>query len=51
MRRDRHCSFAAVAGAFGLGLLLSLTCSFRLALIFAAALLVVLGWSIIRWHG
>lgn len=48
MRRYNRCSFAAVTGAFGLGLLLALTCSFRLALLFAALLLVVLGWSVLR---
>lgn len=48
MRRRNRGGLAAVAGAFGLGLLLVLTCSFRLALIFAALLLVVLGWSVLK---
>jgi hypothetical protein len=43
MRRYNQYQFSAVAGV-----LLCLTCSFRLALIFAAVLLVVLGWSICR---
>ena len=49
MRRYNRGGIAAVAGAFGLGLLLALTCSFRLALIFAGVLLVILGCSILRW--
>ncbi len=48
MKRYNQCQFCAVAAAFGLGILLCMTCSFRLALVFAAFLLVVLGWSICR---
>lgn len=44
------CQLAAIAGAFGLGALLALLCSFRLALILAAALLVLLGWKLLRWY-
>ncbi|HWP51095.1 MAG TPA: hypothetical protein VN626_05275 [Clostridia bacterium] len=49
MRRFQCCRLAAIAGAFGLGALLVLLCSFRLALIFATVLLVCLGWQLLRW--
>ena len=47
-RRSNLNETAAVAGAFGLGLFLALACSFRLALILAALLLIWHGASILR---
>ena len=48
MRRYQRPGFAAVAGAFGLGLLLALTCSLRLALILAAIMILLLCRCILR---
>ena len=48
MRRYQRPGFAAVAGAFGLGLLLALTCSLRLALILAAIMILLLCRYILR---
>ena len=48
MRRYQRPGLAAVSAAFGLGLLLALTCSLRLALILAAILMV---WRSPRWLG
>ena len=48
MRRFQCFRLAVIAGAFGLGALLVLLCSFRLALIFATVLLVILGWQLLR---
>lgn len=48
MRRFDRCRLASAAGAFGLGILLALLCYFKLALILAAALLVLLCWQFTR---
>ncbi len=42
------CSTLAIGGAFGLGLLLALCCSFKLALFLASFLLVALAISMLR---
>lgn len=49
MRRYQCCRLAIIAGAFGLGALLVLLCSFRLALILAVVLLVMLCFQLTRW--
>lgn len=48
MRRYQRPGLAAVSAAFGLGLLLALTCSLRLALILAAILILLLCRCILR---
>lgn len=48
MRRFDNCRLASIAGAFGLGLMLALTCYFKLALFLAAALLILLCLRISR---
>lgn len=49
MRRFQCCRLALVGGAFGLGALLVLICSFKLALFLAVVLLVLLCWQLVRW--
>lgn len=49
MRRQNCCTIAAAAGAFGLGVFLVLTCSFQIALVLAAMLLILLAISLLRW--
>ena len=48
MRRYQRPGLAAVSAAFGLGLLLALTCSLRFALILAAILILLLCRCILR---
>ena len=50
MRRYNCGQFAAAAGAFGLGVLLAITCSFKLALFLAVVMLLAVCWSSLRWR-
>ena len=50
MRRYNCGQLIAVGGAFGLGVLLAITCSFRLALFFAVVLLLAVCWTVAKWH-
>ena len=49
MRREQYCRLAAVAGAFGLGALLVMASAYRLALIIAAGLLIILCRQLTKW--